>query len=99
MTQSPERSSATPVWRDQMGESGGRHIEVLFGLFDLGADVGRFIPKTRDLFDHMRNVVWLNLLSLPSGAQASANDRAMRRKEMDHQLMKHHLLHRLTNCP
>ena len=25
-------------------------------------------PQTRDLFDHMRNVMWVNLLSLPSVA-------------------------------
>ncbi len=100
--------SAMPIWRDMLGESGKQHIEELFGLYDLGNDVSRYIesfierrqiagetavwmedhplvlapvagmPAPRldfdhflereqliDLFDHMRNVVWVNLLGLP----------------------------------
>lgn len=102
---------AMPIWRDQMGESGRQHIEAMFGLFELGGDVERYIAafierrkivretaewmerhplvlapvagmptppldfdhfldleQTRDLFDHMRNVMWVNLLSLPGVA-------------------------------
>ena len=101
--------SAMPVWRDQMGESGRQHIEEMFGIYDLGRDVSRYIAsfmerraivretaawmeshplvlapvagmpapplefdhfldqqQTQSLFDHMRNVMWVNLLSLPS---------------------------------
>ena len=101
--------SAMPVWRDQMGESGRQHIEEMFGIYDLGRDVRRYIAsfmerraivrktaawmenhplvlapvagmpappldfdhfldrqQTQSLFDHMRNVMWVNLLSLPS---------------------------------
>ena len=103
--------SAMPVWRDQMGESGRQHIDEMFGIYDLGRDVDRYIAsfverraivretaawmeshplilapvagmpappldfdhflnrqQTQSLFDHMRNVMWVNLLSLPSMA-------------------------------
>lgn len=100
--------SAMPVWREQLGDSGKQHIEAMFGIYDLGTDVTRYIEAfmerrriaretaawmdqyqlvlapvagmpapplnfdhflnendTVNLFDHMRNVMWVNLLSLP----------------------------------
>lgn len=100
-----------PVFGDQLGESNRQHIEALFGIYDLGTDVRRYIgafierrsimretaqwmeehplvlcpvagmatpsldfdhmldrEQTLDLFDHMRNIPWVNLLSLPSVA-------------------------------
>lgn len=100
-----------PVWGPQMGESGRQHIETMFSLWDIGANVERYISlfterravaretavwmeehplvlapiagmptppldfdhflsveETRSLFDCMRNVIWVNLLSLPSVA-------------------------------
>lgn len=102
---------ALPELRDKIGESGLQHIEAMFGLFDLGPSVERYlravlerralaravyawmeqyplvlapvagmatprldfdhflsIEQTRELFDHMRCVMWVNLLGLPSVA-------------------------------
>jgi amidase len=100
-----------PMFGDQLGASNRQHIEMMFGLFDLGPDVTRYIgallerraivretahwmarhplvlapvagmatprldfdhlldeAQTVDLFDHMRNIMWVNLLGLPSVA-------------------------------
>lgn len=102
---------AMPVWRDHLGDSARDHIEKMFGLFELGPSVERYIAAfmergelareaaawmqqhpliiapvagmqappldfdhflsseaTQRLFDHMRNVMWVNLLGLPSVA-------------------------------
>jgi amidase len=101
--------SALPTWGDTISESSRQHIETMFGLWDLGSDVERFIASfmerracarevaewmedyplilapvagmetppaefdiwlseddTRVLFDTMRDVMWVNLLGLPS---------------------------------
>ena len=106
--------AAMPTWRTMIGESNRQHIEAMFGLFELGADVERYIgafaerraiaretalwmeehplvlapvagmtapplefdhfldePATRTLFDTMRNVMWVNALSLPALALPS----------------------------
>ena len=103
--------SAMPVWRDQIGASGRQHIEEMFGIYDLGQDVGRYFASFMErraivretavwmenhplilapvaatsappldfdlyldrqesqlLFDSMRSLPWVNLLSLPSVA-------------------------------
>lgn len=103
--------SAMEHWAPQMSDSARQHIETMFGLWDLGEDVGGFISAfierrtvvretsmwmenhplvltpvagmqtpaldfdhylsvdaTSNLFDHMRNVMWVNLLSLPAVA-------------------------------
>ena len=103
--------SAMPVWHDQISESGRQHIEEMFGIYDLGRDVRRYIAsfmerraivretaawmenyplilapvvgtpapplefdhfldrqQSQSLFDSMRNLMWVNLLSLPSVA-------------------------------
>lgn len=100
---------AMRVWGDQLADSNKQHIEEMFGMFDLGPEVTRYMDSfterrriaretaawmedhplvlapvagmtappldfdhfldraaTRDLFDHMRNIMWVNLLSLPS---------------------------------
>ncbi len=101
--------SALPAWDGLIAKGNRQHIEVMFGLFDIGDSLGRYAASyaerrrtaqetallmeecplivapvagmkapplefdfwldeaaTRDLFDHMRDVVWVNLLSLPS---------------------------------
>ena len=101
--------AAMPTWRTMIGESNRQHIEAMFGLFELGTDVERYIAAfaerraiarevalwmethpivlapvagmtappldfdhfldeaaTRALFDTMRNVMWVNALSLPA---------------------------------
>ena len=103
--------SAMPVWHDQISESGRQHIEEMFGIYNLGRDVRRYIAsfmerraivretaawmenyplilapvvgtpapplefdhfldrqQSQSLFDSMRNLMWVNLLSLPSVA-------------------------------
>ena len=103
--------SAMPVWSDQIGDSGRQHIEEMFGIYDLGQDVGRYFAsfmerrsivretaawmedhplilaplaatpappldfdlyldrqQSQALFDSMRSLPWVNLLSLPSVA-------------------------------
>lgn len=100
--------AAMPVWGPQLGASNRQHIEMMFSIYELGNDVGRFINafverrsivrqtaawmeehplvlapvvgipapaldfddfldrvQTVELFDQMRNVMWVNLLSLP----------------------------------
>jgi amidase len=100
---------AMPAWDGLIADSNRQHIETMFGLFELGPDVAKYIAAfaerraltretatwmeehpivlapingmptppldfdqwlsveaTRDLFDHMRNVMWVNLTSLPS---------------------------------
>jgi amidase len=100
---------AMPAWRAMIGESNRQHIEAMFGLYELGSDVVRYVDAfaerrmiaretalwmeshplvlapvagmaaplldfdhfldeatTRTLFDTMRNVMWVNALSLPS---------------------------------
>jgi len=102
---------ALPAWRELMGPSGLQHAEEMFGLFELGGGVERYVAAlverralaaaaaewmeehplvvapvagmpappldfdeylstaaTRDLFDRMRNAVWVNLLGLPAVA-------------------------------
>jgi amidase len=98
-----------PIWAPQLGASGRQHIEMMFGIYELGNNVDRYIrsfmerrsiaretadwmethqlvlapvagmsappldfdhflnrTQTLELFDKMRNVMWVNLLSLPS---------------------------------
>lgn len=100
-----------PAFGHELGASNRQHIEAMFGLFNLGSDVRRYLHafverraiaremaqwmeqnplvlapvagmaappldfdhmlderQTIDLFDHMRNVPWVNLLGLPSVA-------------------------------
>jgi amidase len=101
--------AALPAWDGVIAPGNRQHIEAMFGLFDLGDSLARYVrsfverrataqasaefmeehplivapvagmaapplefdfdldaEQTRDLFEHMRDVVWVNLLSLPS---------------------------------